>query len=90
MASTFWRYMPDAPKVGEVLPNSYVWDGDQPTDEELPGTCCWPTRERALRYCDWGGYLVRVEGELVCYGDEPDEVIVRNARVISVEPLPGC
>ena len=85
-----WRYVDgsDAPQVGALLDPSYVWDGDEPTDEELPGTCAWDTRAACETYAQYShgcGWLVEVSGEYAGSGSEPAEIILTDALVISAE-----
>ena len=76
----------DEPTIGDVLPQSNVWDGDEETDEELPGTCAFATRAAVDEYAQWShGWIVEIEGEQVATGDLPYEVIIADAVVMAVE-----
>jgi hypothetical protein len=80
-----WRYQETAPVVGSILAHSNVWVEDEPTDEELPGTCCFETVEACEKYAQWSkGYIIEVEGVRICGGDLADETIIDEARVVSV------
>ena len=77
----------EAPAVGDVLPESYVWDGDEPTDEGLGGTCAFSKRSVAERYAQYShgnGWIVEVEGERLKSGDMDYEVIITDAVVTEV------
>ena len=74
-------------RVGDNLQNSFVWDGDEPTDEELPGTCCFDSLDALKEYAKWSkgcGVLVVVKGEFEQYGDLPNEVLISDAKVVEV------
>lgn len=77
------------PKIGEVLGNSFAWDGDQPTSDELGGTCCFESRKQVEEYAKYSkgcGWIIRVGGDLKSRGDDlVGEIIVRNAEVLEVE-----
>lgn len=80
-----WRFQETEPKVGDILSRSNVWIEDEPTDEELPGTCCFETVEDCEDYAQWSrGYIVEVEGVRICGGDVAGETIIDEARVVSV------
>ena len=74
--------------AGDTLENSRVWDGDQPTDDELPGVCAFETKEQAEKYAQYShnlGQIVEIEGEKVGTGlDLVGEVIIRDAVVTAI------
>ena len=89
---TGWRFIYDwdgaAPFVGQELPVSYRWDGDEKTDEELPGTCAWETRDMCEHYSKHSrgtGWIAKVGGNRGGWGEEPGEIIIRAAVVLAVE-----
>lgn len=78
----------NAPKVGDRLPSSYVWDGDKQTDEKLDGTCAFETRAAVEKYAENShgrGWIVEIEGEHAGSGDLAYEVIIADAVVTAVE-----
>jgi len=82
-----WRYQEDAPVVGDVLPSSFHWEGDEPTSEELRGTSVWRTRELAETYAKWSdGFMVLLRGVIVGTGAEPGEALMEDATVMKVYP----
>lgn len=83
---SFYRITPERPSVGQILPPSYVWDDDGPTNDLLPGTCAFTTERLAREYGKQGGcWLIEINGERAGYGYELDgEVYVRNAVVARV------
>ena len=81
------NYYSSRPEVGDILPTSFVWDGDEQTDEELAGTCCFDSLEALKEYAKWSkgcGVLVIVEGEMKGWGDLANEVIIADAEVLEV------
>jgi hypothetical protein len=75
--------------VGDELDNSFVWDGDQKTDDELPGVCAFSTWEAIADYAKHskgiGGKIVLVTGEFAGHGtDFADEIYVKWAEVVAV------
>lgn len=78
------------PKIGDELDRSFVWDGDQITDNELSGTCCFDSREQIEEYAKWSkgnGWIVRVGGENAGSGDDFEgEILIDNAEVLEVSP----
>lgn len=81
-----YRVQDEAPVVGATLDRSYVWDGDEPTEERLQGTCAFETEAQARGYGKAGSglYLVEMDGERVMAGALNGEVIVRDAVVSRV------
>ena len=76
--------------VGEELDWSYRWDDGNPTDECLGGTCCLTctedtvdqVTERATAiYPGARAYLIT--GEFWGYGEDTDEIILRDAVVLA-------
>lgn len=78
-----YRVQDEAPVVGQTLERSYVWAGDEPTEERLQGTCAFETEEQARRYgkAGTGLYLVEITGDRVMAGALVGEVIIRDAVV---------
>ena len=78
------------PKIGDVLENSFVWDGDEITDTELNGTCCFETRaqiEKYAKYSKGNGWIVTVGGDAAGFGDDfVGEILIANAEVLDVSP----
>jgi len=81
-----YRVQDEAPTVGQTLDRSYVWSGDEPTDERLQGTCAFDTEIAARRYGKAGSglYLVEISGDRVMAGELVGEVIIRDAVVTRV------
>lgn len=81
-----WRFVEDELKVGDVLLASRIWDGDQPTDDDLRGTCAFNTRARCEEYARWSaGYIVCIGGTDNGTGDLAGEIIIEDATVITVD-----
>jgi len=77
--------MENSPAVGDMLPRSNVWEGDEPTDVELPGTCAWDTLSSAEKYAQYSHeYIVLIGGVLVQSGDLAGEIIIDDAQVFAV------
>ena len=78
--------------VGDIAPNSYQWEGGEPTDEELCGTCAVTLEDigfdGALEQIDSYRY---VDGLLVLIGSEyhpvpgfdEHEIVLRDAAVLA-------
>ena len=81
-----YRVQDEAPVVGQTLDRSYVWDGDEPTEERLQGTCAFETEAQARSYGSAGSglYLVEIIGDRVMAGALVGEVIIRDAVVLRV------
>jgi hypothetical protein len=89
-----FRCQEAAAEVGDILPNSYRWDDNEQTDDELDGACALgaitdaPTPDtlrawyNALRGYP-GTHIYLIGGEYGTYGEDRGEVIVRNARVLA-------
>jgi hypothetical protein len=74
------------PQVGDDLAPSYVWIGDEPTDEMLSGTCAFDTRAACEQYAKYSrGWIVELTGEDYRYGELDGEIIIESACVVSVE-----
>jgi len=85
-----YRFVEDKPKIGAVLPHSSEWDGDNPTDEELPGTSTWETLQMAREYAQWSsGWIVAVGGSHVRWGQEAGERLLANATVLAIVEAAG-
>tara|TARA_R110000782_G_scaffold250759_1_gene338128 strand:+ start:32 stop:331 length:300 start_codon:yes stop_codon:yes gene_type:complete len=73
------------PQVGDNLENSNVWDGDEPTDYELGGTCAFSTLGECEKYATWSeGWIVMIGGESEGYGELKGELLIGDALVLSV------
>jgi len=83
---TAYRYTDRAVRVGDELPASHEWVGDEMTGVELDGTCAFAALEQAMEYARWSpGQVVEIEGELAHYGSDMEgEVIVADARVTRI------
>lgn len=91
--SYYLRWDPKSYEPGDSLPPSRRWEDGVPTDETLPGTSALNPRYRGFSRLDletyYRGYLYLVTGEVVGGGEDPGEVIIRDARVVQrldVEP----
>lgn len=88
-----------AVRAGDILPCSYRWDDGESTGEQMPGTSALylangmlPVDEagiaRAMRlfreYEAIAEQVVLVTGELVQWGEDSGEVVLRNAVVLEV------
>lgn len=87
--TTGYRFCDYEVAVGDILENSYVWDGDEKTDDELPGTCCFKTWEALESYAKYskgiGGKIVLIKGDFAGYGqDFADEIHIADAEVVAV------
>ncbi len=86
-------------KVGEITRNSLDWDAenDCSSDQELSGICAVEVdmdddnRERAIeetlafvRANYWGGTAVLLGAHGTEHGNDPSEIIMRNAQVIAI------
>lgn len=85
-----------APKVGDRLDCSRVWDDGEPTEETLSGTCAveidWNAKDLtaeilsalkiAKSYC--GDYVAIIGGPSSEYGVDSGEVIIHRAVVLAV------
>jgi len=83
---TGYRYDDRNLAVGDDIPDSHVWDGDERTDDELDGVCCFETLEQAREYGRWSkGIIVKVGGSHMSYGDDLEgEIIIRDAVVVEI------
>ena len=79
------RIVDDLPPVGEVLPRSRAWDDGNPTDDLLPGTSALRITARTLELAAayMGDYALLVGSHLCMYGDDPDELVMRDAVVLA-------
>jgi len=79
------RHYAERPQVGDVLDASFVWDGDEMTDEELAGTCCLETLPACKEYARYStGWIVQVGGYDEGRGELPGEIIISDATVVQV------
>lgn len=81
-----YRVMDTEPVVGSAIRNSFVWDGDEITDVELPGACAFSTLAAARKYGQWsrGFWIVALAGEVVRSGELAGEVIIRDAVIAGI------
>jgi hypothetical protein len=80
-----WRFSETKFEIGEELPHSWVWDGDQWTDEALPGTCVFEDLNQVKEYAKYSkGYILLVGGVEIKTGDEPGELIFDEAKVFGI------
>lgn len=74
-------------QIGDILPASRVWIDGYVTDEVLPGTCAInasaPGAIAAAIDLYYGHHVLLVGGMSEGSGDDEDEVIIGNARVIA-------
>jgi len=90
MTTTAYRFLSDdfdkAPLVGDETPNSFIWDGDEPTHDELDGTCCFESLEQVKEYSKYStGWIVKVEGDYAGFGtDLVGEVMIANGVITEV------
>lgn len=73
--------------LGDILGHSFVWDGDEQTEDELLGTCCFSERRMVEEYAKWSkglGVIVVVEGEVIEWGELAGEVILDSPEVIEI------
>lgn len=78
------------PLAGDSLDKSFVWDGDEITNVELHGTCCFETRDQIEKYAKYSkgtGWIVAVGGDMAGRGDDfIGEILIGNAIVTEVSP----
>lgn len=78
------------PKTGQILDRSFIWDGDEITDTELDGTCCFESREQIEEYAKYSkdnGWIILVGGENAGRGDDfVGEILIDDAEVLEVSP----
>ena len=83
------RTFEQEPSVGAGLQNSFSWDGDEQTEDELRGVCCFADQEDVEKYAAHSkgcGWVVTVGGEDEGRGDDFDgEIIIGEAIVLSVQ-----
>ena len=75
------------PTVGDVLGNSYTWDGDERTDDELDGTCAFDMLSACQNYAKYSkgcGWIITVGGYDEGRGDLANEILVSDAIVIGI------
>jgi len=65
-----------------------VWDGDEITEDELSGTCCFETREQIEEYAKYSngtGWIVTIGGDDEGRGDDfVGEILISDAEVLEV------
>lgn len=78
------------PKVGDLLDRSHIWDGDEITETQLDGTCCFETlaqTENYAKYSKGNGWIVKIGGNYAGRGDDfVGEIIIDSAVVLTVNP----
>jgi len=80
-----YRIQDEPAELGARLEPSRVWVDGDPTDELLDGTCGCTKRESLSIY--HGRYLVTMGGDHRSWGEDKDEVILRDAVVLACELL---
>ena len=77
------------PKVGDSLNASFVWDGEEITKDQLPGTCAFETRDQVEEYAKYStGWILKIGGDDAGYGhDMVGEILIANAVVIDRDKL---
>ncbi len=79
-------YYNSTPEIGEILAKSYIWDGDEQTEDELNGTCAFESREMVEKYAKYSkGWIVRIGGENKGWGELEGELLIGEAEVLEVE-----
>lgn len=77
-------------KIGDILPTSFVWDNGEQTDEELNGTCCldidqlWDIKNPSNHNGYYGDRVLIIGGNSVEYGNDPYEIIIKDAEVLDI------
>ena len=83
-----FRFVDHEVAVGDELQNSYVWDGDEKTEDELPGTCAfesWTSFVKYAQYSRGAGKCVVITGRDKGRGtDFAGEIYVAEAVVVAV------
>lgn len=83
-----FRFVDHAVELGQQLDNSYVWDGDVKTDDELPGTCAFESWTDFVRYAQYSrgcGKCVVITGRSKGRGtDFAGEIYIADAVVVAV------
>lgn len=78
-----WRFSEEKFEIGDELPNSYEWEGDEQTDIELSGTSIFDSISDLLEYAKYStGYVFLVFGTNNGSGQEPGESIMSEATVL--------
>ena len=80
-----WRITKEPVQVGQVLDVSMRWDDGECTDEALKGTCAIQCKLGNAKHIEgyYGGFVCLLQGDLVEYGEDESEVVLRNARVLA-------
>ena len=82
------------PAVGDELEPSRVWVEDEPTDQLLPGTCAFCSREACEAYADGArGYILTIGGEQMGTDEDYEDGILisgwgSGAVVLAVDEWP--
>lgn len=70
-------------ELGKIDHVSHVWDGGEDTGVELDGICvCDMDHLGANRY--YGDHAAIICGYRASYGEDPGEIIIRNAEVVKI------
>lgn len=70
--------------LGEILNNSFVWIDGEMTDEELNGTCALMLQDAKLANNYFGNHIAIIGGDMMEYGEDLGEIIIKDAEVIEV------
>ena len=83
-----FRWVDHEVNVGDELDNSYVWDGDEKTEDELPGTCAFASWSAMTKYAQYSrglGKIIVITGDDAGRGtDFADEIYISKATVVAV------
>jgi len=78
-----WRFSDQQFSIGDELPNSFEWEGDEQTDIELDGTSVFDEIEDLYKYAKYSkGQIMIVMGVRIGSGQEPGESIMSEATVL--------
>lgn len=69
---------------GEILDNSFVWIDGEMTDEELDGTCAIMLKDAKLANSYVGDHVAIIGSDIMEYGQDLGEIILRDAEVLEV------
>lgn len=83
-----FRFVDHEVEVGQQLNNSRIWDGDNPTEDELPGTCAfgaWKDFAKYAQYSRGCGKCVVITGtDKGSWHDIAGEIVIGDAVVVAV------
>jgi len=86
------RVCDDELETGSTPPNSYRWEDNSPTDEEMKGACCADLSDGVtdglvkIVSSYFGDHAYIIAGNASMYGDDSMELIVEDAVVICEVP----